>query len=161
MEPSSTGEQNPIERSSNLDVTHLDNRDQRYHFRELSDASRNRVLTNQSSVNFRSIQETTSKKIQRSKHQICENLRVLQVLEPQEKQKQRMLDNYLDLYAQLQAEKPKSLSPTRPGKARRPEPFGKQHEDPAVYARKPLLHKKILEYTELKNFKAFLKKQMH
>jgi len=28
-------------------------------------------------------------------------------------------------------------------------------------ARKPLLHKKILEYMELKNFKAFLKKQMH
>lgn len=27
--------------------------------------------------------------------------------------------------------------------------------------RKPLLHKKILEYVELKNFKAFLKKQMH
>ena len=87
-------------------------------------------------------------------------------MEPQEKQKQRMLDNYLDLYAQLQVEKPTSLSPARPGKARRPEPFGKQHEDPiknikAMDVRKPLLHKKILEYTELKSFKAFLKKQMH
>ena len=28
-------------------------------------------------------------------------------------------------------------------------------------AKKPLLHKKILEYMELKNFKAFLKKKMY
>lgn len=82
----------------------------------------------------------------RAKWEICENLRMLSVLESQEQIKRKSLDNYINLYANIQAKKQRSTSP---GQKRFQTKFSKES-----------ISMKIREYSELKKVKTQLSDKM-